>query len=662
MTKSRSASIVRYQEIMSMKKYIATAIAVMGAAVTVNAQTQPQTVNFAPRMQAHYMSLAHSPDGLSLFQGLTYGAARYTSAGICNALDLIAQPLAYANTTFPNGWSIVLGMGGQKLRTANGIFEITPNGIYGATASAINIYNVVPFGTSAMLGNHYNGGYFNSYSMETNTSLLDTRFSFPPSVGVNQFVYSTNAANSLIGMVNKTQTGVSVLQQADAALLYDFVADPLAIPQVLLSHSNVMSPNGAVLVSVYDGKTAGTWVIVCHGVVSKLEIARFTIDQPNDIYLLTAAMPDNKTFIIGQPNRLFVLDVVAKTVSSIDAISVAPGRFFSALSVPKTGSIVSMLLTETLNGVSDPQLVWYDLATRKVTYRREAHTNTVFSTVVLPNGTKVFSAGKDGKLLEYGADLKFARVLGRSTKPINRLAASPDSTMVAAAQADQFVRVYTIATGAQKFALRAHAGQVTGVAFSPDSKLMATTGYDGYCRIYDTATGRQTRVFPKQRYGVTSVIWLSNTRLATGGWNEVKIWNLTATSGTVAATLPDQFGYVLSLAVSKAKQTDLVTAKYLASGGWDGWVTCYDLGNANTKVLEQWAHTDQINSVAFTADDARLLTASDDSLMGEWDHVNGLFVDYYVHNHTLPVTSLAVSPTTGLKYYSWADGTLVSAF
>jgi WD40 repeat protein len=354
------------------------------------------------------------------------------------------------------------------------------------------------------------------------------------------------------------------------------------------------------------------------------------------------------------------------TVSSIEAVNVGAGRFFSAICVPKSGNILTMLMSERTdygNGiVSDPQLVWYDLSTRKVTYRREGHTASVYSTVVLPNGTKVFSAGKDGKLIEYGPDLKFVRVLGRSSKPINRIAASPDSTMLAVAQADQYVRVFTIATGAQKFAYRGHAGQVTGVAFSPDGKLLASTGYDGFCRIYDTATGRQTRVFPKQRYGVTSVVWLSNTRLATGGWNEVKIWNLTTTSGTVAATLPDQFGYVLSLAVSKAKQTDLVTAKYLASGGWDGWVTCYDLGNANTKVLEQWAHNDQINSVAFTADDTRLLTASDDSLMGEWDHVNGLFVDYYVHNHNFPVSSLAVSPTTGIKYYSWGDGTLVSAF
>lgn len=640
-----------------MKKYIATAIAVMGAAVTVQAQTEPQKINFAPRFQGHWNSLVSSPDGLSTYMPTNFGLTRFTNAGIFNALEMIPNIGVYDQRAY-SFFTPAMGLGGQRIRTISAIFDLTPNGIFGTPAPNKVFLPHVPFGFWATLGEHTGG---NIYGFELDSSVTNNQFS---AFWGSNFPYSTNAANNLIGLVTSDRTGISVLQQADGSLLHKFLPDPVVTPKVGQAHSTIMSPNGSIVVGAYLGETSATWVIVFHNVTTKAEVARFSVRRSDGLPLV-GAMPDNKTFVFGQFDCLYVFDIVTMTVSTIEAVNVGPGRYFNAICVPKTGNVLTMLMSDQYNydvRATDPQLVWYDLATRKVTYRREAHTNTVFSTVVLPNGTKVFSAGKDGKLIEYGPDLKYVRVLGRSSKPINRIAASPDSTMLAVAQADQYVRVFTIATGAQKFALRGHAGQVTGVAFSPDGKLLATTGYDGYCRIYDTATGRQTRVFPKQRYGVTSVVWLSNTRLATGGWNEVKIWNLTATSGTVAATLPDQFGYVLSLAVSKAKQADLVTAKYLASGGWDGWVTCYDLGNANTKVLEQWAHTDQINSVAFTADDARLLTASDDSLMGEWDHVNGLFVDYYVHNHTLPVTSLAVSPTTGLKYYSWADGTLVSAF
>ena len=84
-------------------------------------------------------------------------------------------------------------------------------------------------------------------------------------------------------------------------------------------------------------------------------------------------------------------------------------------------------------------------------------------------------------------------VLPAATVPVNAVAFSPDSTLLAAADDTGTVRLWNPVTGHPAGALF-HAGTSTnghasGVAFSPDGKLLATADSDGTFQLWHTATG-----------------------------------------------------------------------------------------------------------------------------------------------------------------------------
>jgi WD40 repeat protein len=64
---------------------------------------------------------------------------------------------------------------------------------------------------------------------------------------------------------------------------------------------------------------------------------------------------------------------------------------------------------------------------------------------------------------------------------------------MARASADQTIRVWDAATGAQIFSLTGHTGWVFSIAYSPDSKCLVSASGDKTVRVWDTATGKQSR-------------------------------------------------------------------------------------------------------------------------------------------------------------------------
>jgi WD40 repeat protein len=156
---------------------------------------------------------------------------------------------------------------------------------------------------------------------------------------------------------------------------------------------------------------------------------------------------------------------------------------------------------------------------------------------------------------------------------IHKAAFSPDGKLVLGYRSStvkgELVEVWDAATGAHRFTLRGHTGDVTSAEFNPDSRLILTTSTDGTARLWDAATGERQQVLHGHRH--------------------------TVRAGRFS---PD--------------------GKWVATASADGTARIW-----STKDGQEWmtlpaAHGVEFVSVEFSSDSQRLLTASTDGTARIW--------------------------------------------
>ncbi len=102
----------------------------------------------------------------------------------------------------------------------------------------------------------------------------------------------------------------------------------------------------------------------------------------------------------------------------------------------------------------------------------------------------------------------------------------------------ELIEVWDAATGAHRFTLRGHTGNVLSAVFSPDSRLILSTSADGTARLWDAATGAVKQVLHGHRQGVRAGCFSPDGKLLATASTDgtVRIW-ITAT-GQEWMTLP----------------------------------------------------------------------------------------------------------------------------
>ncbi|EXM12786.1 hypothetical protein FOTG_18735 [Fusarium oxysporum f. sp. vasinfectum 25433] len=109
--------------------------------------------------------------------------------------------------------------------------------------------------------------------------------------------------------------------------------------------------------------------------------------------------------------------------------------------------------------------------------------------------------------------------------PVNSVAFSCDSSLLATGSDDNTIKIWEAATGKEVQTLRGHGDSVNSVAFSGDSKLIASGSDDETIKIWDATTGKEVQTFS----GDSKLI-------ASGSDDEtIKIWD--ATTGKEVQTL-----------------------------------------------------------------------------------------------------------------------------
>jgi WD40 repeat protein len=108
----------------------------------------------------------------------------------------------------------------------------------------------------------------------------------------------------------------------------------------------------------------------------------------------------------------------------------------------------------------------------------------------------------------------------------SKITVSPDGELVASANSDRTVRLWSASTGRLLQVLRGHSDLVLDVAFSPDGKYLASASYDKTIRIWELATQRH-RVLRGHSQGVYRVVWRGNDSLVTGSSDgTIRVWDV----------------------------------------------------------------------------------------------------------------------------------------
>jgi RNA polymerase sigma factor (sigma-70 family) len=238
-----------------------------------------------------------------------------------------------------------------------------------------------------------------------------------------------------------------------------------------------------------------------------------------------------------------------------------------------------------------------------------------------PDGRMLATASgyrdEGGALILWDLTTGRRRVLRTDRYGIRTVAFSPDGRTLAAAGWDRFVRLFEVATGKERVALRwqeeSPAGQepwyqrlVSTVAFSPDGKILASAGGDGQIKLWDVARGQSLRALSGHGADVKGVAFFPDGKIlaSTSPDTTLKFWDVN--TGKETASIQAHSGGAEGLAISPDGQT-------IATGGYGGLVKLWEAATGKERATLE-GHTGGLPAVAFSPDGKQLASCS-----GLWD-------------------------------------------
>ncbi len=207
------------------------------------------------------------------------------------------------------------------------------------------------------------------------------------------------------------------------------------------------------------------------------------------------------------------------------------------------------------------------------------HGNSVYSVAFSPVDGTLLASASDGtiKLWNVETQTDIATLDG----PAASIAFSPNGTLLAAGYGDS-VKLWDVKTHTSVATLEGHTNGVSSVAFSPDGTTLAAGESDGTIKLWDVETHQNTATFggydaatvavivdiENQRNWWTPVSFLSNTTLATGSGDRIKLWDVATQENTAT------FEVLGDLVISMSCSPDGTT---LAAGTYNDLIKLWDV-------------------------------------------------------------------------------------
>jgi WD40 repeat protein len=342
-----------------------------------------------------------------------------------------------------------------------------------------------------------------------------------------------------------------------------------------------------------------------------------------------ALSPDGRTLVVSVNDGVRLYN----TPQLLAALQVSNAR----LTLPATPFTKALAFSHDckslFTGSQDGLIRFWDPATGQLLGTFKGHTAEVRTLALSPAGNQLASAAFDYTARLWDFDIALAaRDLGEQPAPVWSVAFNPHGDRVVSA-GDKAVRVLELAGGGKAaLTLEGHTGQVTAALTSPDGKLIASIGADKVLRLWDAVSGTALR----QGIGHTAVITSldfsdDSTRIVTGGADRrVKVWDVAAAKEIVA--IDEQPAPVAAVAFRP-------DGKEIAVGGVDQTIALYD---AAGKLERRWtAHSTSVNCLAYSPSGRLLASGGNDGLVKVWTVGDPKAEPIVLAGHGGPVSAVA---------------------
>ena len=235
-----------------------------------------------------------------------------------------------------------------------------------------------------------------------------------------------------------------------------------------------------------------------------------------------------------------------------------------------------------------------------------------------PDGMKIVTSVIDGPIRLWDVPGGIEPLQPEHASAMHGLAFSPDGTRLVGAPDDSSepVGVWSARTG-KKLVDLPHKDLVRSVVFSPDGARVLTACYDYTVQLWDVITGTSLATFRTESEASAAVFSPDGSRVAAASEDGiVRIWQCGDVAPDVRLYLPiksgsfDLTGKLLAVAYALPVRPQIVDAE-------TGRVlSVLNLpGKTNSQV--------SVNSVTFSRDSTRLVTAESDGKIRIWDTISG---------------------------------------